>query len=327
MTPRPSTFSIVARDPEQDAVGVAVQSKFVSVGSVVPFVSADAGAIATQSFANVAYGPDGLDLLREGRSAEEVVSELTDADDEAPSRQVGVVGADGSIAAFTGDECFDVAGDIQGDHYTVQGNILENEATLDAMAEAFETTDGGLPERLLAALHAGNDAGGDKRGEQSAAMYIAKPEGGYDGGNDRWVDVRVDDHDHPIDELERVFKLYDITLLEREAPEETRSPSGETAESVLETLADLGFYDGTPSGEFDDEAVAALESFRGMNNFENHSPSVLEDAIARGWDDVDGAEAAKQDSSANGDDETSELDGEARLIEAIWQGLSRLDRK
>ncbi|QIB77680.1 DUF1028 domain-containing protein [Haloferax volcanii] len=327
MTPRPSTFSIVARDPEQDAVGVAVQSKFVSVGSVVPFVSADAGAIATQSFANVAYGPDGLDLLREGRSAEEVIAELTDADDEAPSRQVGVVGADGSVAAFTGDECFDVAGDIQGDHYTVQGNILENEATLDAMAEAFETTDGGLPERLLAALHAGNDAGGDKRGEQSAAMYIAKPEGGYDGGNDRWVDVRVDDHDHPIAELERVFKLYDITLLEREAPAETMSLSGETAEAVLETLSVLGFYDGTPSGEFDDEAVEALESFRGMNNFENHSLAVLEDAIARGWDDVAGGETAGEGGTAREDDATDELDGETKLIEAIWQGLSRLDRK
>ncbi|CQR52772.1 MULTISPECIES: DUF1028 domain-containing protein [Haloferax] len=327
MTPRPSTFSIVARDPEQDAVGVAVQSKFVSVGSVVPFVSADAGAIATQSFANVAYGPDGLDLLREGRSAEEVVAELTDADDEAPSRQVGVVGADGSVAAFTGDECFDVAGDIQGEHYTVQGNILENEATLDAMAEAFETTDGGLPERLLAALHAGNDAGGDKRGEQSAAMYIAKPEGGYDGGNDRWVDVRVDDHDRPIDELERVFKLYDITLLERESPAETRSLSGETAEAVLETLSELGFYDGTPSDEFDDEAAEALESFRGMNNFENHSLSVLEDAIARGWDDVDGGETAGESETAGAGDPTGEPDGEARLIEAIWQGLSRLDRK
>ncbi|POG56140.1 DUF1028 domain-containing protein [Haloferax marisrubri] len=322
MTPRPSTFSIVARDPEQDAVGVAVQSKFVSVGSVVPFVSADAGAIATQSFANVAYGPDGLDLLRDGHSAEEVVAELTDADDEAPSRQVGVVGGDGSVAAFTGDECFDVAGDIQGDHYTVQGNILENEATLDAMAEAFETTDGGLPERLLAALHAGNDAGGDKRGEQSAAMYIAKPEGGYDGGNDRWVDVRVDDHAHPIDELERVFKLYDITLLEREAPAETMSLSGETAEAVLETLSELGFYDGTPSGEFDDEAVAALESFRGMNNFENHSLSVLEDAIARGWEEV-----KSEGETAGEDDATDELDGETKLIEAIWQGLSRLDRK
>ncbi|WP_396613480.1 DUF1028 domain-containing protein (plasmid) [Haloferax sp. S1W] len=307
MQPRPSTFSIVARDPEKNAVGVAVQSKFVSVGSVVPFVSADAGAIATQSFANVAYGPDGLDYLREGHTAAEVVELLTDSDDEAPSRQVGVVGQDGTVAAFTGDECFDVAGDIQGETYTVQGNILENEETLEAMAEAYESTDGGLPERLLAALHAGNDAGGDKRGEQSAAMYIAKPEGGYDGGNDRWVDVRVDDHDHPIDELERVFKLYDITLLERETPEETVSLSGETATEVQETLADLGFYDGTPDTEFDDEAVDALESFRGMNNFENHSLVVLEDAIARGWEDADG-------------------DGEARLVEAIWNGLSRLER-
>ncbi|ELZ98173.1 hypothetical protein C440_02958 [Haloferax mucosum ATCC BAA-1512] len=315
MKPRPSTFSIVARDPEQNAVGVAVQSKFVSVGSVVPFVSADTGAIATQSFANVAYGPDGLDLLRAGHTAAEVVELLTEDDEDAPSRQVGVVERDGSggedtVAAFTGKDCFDVAGDIQGDHYTVQGNILENEATLESMAEAFETADGGLPERLIAALHAGNDAGGDKRGEQSAAMYIAKPDGGYDGGNDRWVDVRVDDHEHPIDELERVFKHYDITLLEREAPDETVSLSGETAESVLETLAELGLYDGTPSSEFGDEAVDALESFRGMNNFENHSLVVLEDAIARGWDDV-----------------ADVTDGEERLVEAIWQGLTRLDRK
>ncbi len=146
-TPRPSTFSIVARDPEQDAVGVAVQSKFISVGSVVPFVSADAGAIATQSFANVAYGPDGHDLLRRGKSAKEVVMELTGADPEFESRQVGVVKspvamrdqgiADGTdegetIAAFTGTECFDYAGDIQGEHYTVQGNILENQETLDS---------------------------------------------------------------------------------------------------------------------------------------------------------------------------------------------------
>ncbi|MFC7205450.1 DUF1028 domain-containing protein [Haloferax namakaokahaiae] len=308
MQPRPSTFSIVARDPATDAVGVAVQSKFVSVGSVVPFVSADAGAIATQSFANVAYGPDGLDALRDGNTAAETIELLTEADDEAESRQVGVVGQDGSIAAFTGEACFDVAGDIQGDHYTVQGNILENHETLEAMAEAFETTDGGLPEKLLAALHAGNDAGGDKRGEQSAAMYIAKPEGGYDGGNDRWVDVRVDDHEHPIDELERVFRLYDITLLAREEPEDVESLAGETAREVLETLAELGFYDGDPTAGFGDEEREALESFRGMNNFENHTLTVLEDAIARGWDDADG-------------------DGESKLVNAIWHGLARLDRK
>ncbi|MGA9401751.1 DUF1028 domain-containing protein [Haladaptatus sp.] len=322
--PRPSTFSIVARDPEQDAIGVAVQSKFVSVGSVVPFVSADAGAIATQSFANVSYGPDGLGLLRKGTPADEVVMELTGADPDFESRQLGVVEApiaarrrtkshnvgaqEDSIAAFTGVECFDYAGDIQGAHYTVQGNILENRATLEAMAETFEETDGGLPERLIAALHAGNEAGGDKRGEQSAALYIAKPQGGYEGRNDHWVDVRVDDHETPIDELERVFKIYDVTLLEREAPDETRELTGDVAEQVSGTLAEMGFFEGTPSTGFGDEERDALEDFRGLNNFENHSLPVLEDALARGWDESSG-------------------DGQGKMVDAIWHGLSRLQRK
>lgn len=308
MPARPATFSIVARDPETDAVGVAVHSKFISVGSVVPFASADAGAIATQSFANVAYGPDGLDLLRDGRPASETIDALIEADEEAPQRQVGIVGQDGSVAAFTGDECFDYAGDVQGETYTVQGNILENRDTLEAMAEAYETTGGGLPEKLLAALQAGNEAGGDKRGEQSAAMYVAKPEGGYDGKNDRWIDVRVDDHEDPIDELERVFRLYDVTLLEREEPDELRALDGDTAEAVLETLADLGFYDETPGAAFGEGEREALEEFRGMNNFENHDLAVIEDALARGWDDAEG-------------------EGEARMVNAIWHGLSRLDRE
>jgi uncharacterized Ntn-hydrolase superfamily protein len=304
------TFSIVARDPESDAVGVAVHSKFVSVGSVVPFAAADAGAVATQSFANVAYGPDGLEHLRDGHSAEEAIDALTDPDEESAQRQVGIVGQDGSVSAFTGAECFDHAGDEQGENYTVQGNILENEATLDAMADTFETArdDGeALPEAMLAALHAGNEAGGDSRGEQSAALYVAKPDGGYDGKNDRWVDVRVDDHDEPIAELERVFKLYDVTLLEREEPDETRNLSGETAEEVASTLADLGLYDGTVAETFGEEARDALEDFRGLNNFENHPLSVIEDAIARGWGDAEG-------------------EGEDRMVDAIWHGLQHYDR-
>jgi len=307
MQPRPSTFSIVARDPDRDAYGVAVQSKFVSVGSVVPFAAADAGAIATQSFANVSYGPDGLAMLRDGVDAATVIERLTEADDEAPSRQVGVVGTDGSVAAFTGDECFDHASDRQGEHYTVQGNILEGRETVDAMADAFEETEGGLPERLLAALHAGNEAGGDKRGEQSAAMYVVRPEGGYDGKNDRWIDVRVDDHEHPIDELERVFRIYDVTLLERVPPETLVELEGETAVAVLETLSDLGLFDGTPTETLGEAEHEAIEDFRGMNNFENHSLDLVEDALARGWDDAEG-------------------DGEQRLVDAIWHGLSRLER-
>ncbi|MFB6206255.1 MAG: DUF1028 domain-containing protein, partial [Haloglomus sp.] len=278
-TPRPSTFSIVARDPETRAVGVAVQSKFVGVGAVVPFASADAGAVATQSFANVEYGPEGLDLLRRGYDADAVVDTLTAGDAEAAQRQVGVVGRDGSVAAFTGEECIDVAGDVQGETYTVQGNILENRETLTAMADAYESADEGLPERLLAALHAGNEAGGDARGEQSAAMYIAKPEGGYDGGNDRWVDVRVDDHERPIDELERVFKIYDVTLLEREPPAEIRELDGETARSVANVLVDLGYLDGPARETFGEAERDALRSFRGTHNFENHSLDALEDAL------------------------------------------------
>jgi uncharacterized Ntn-hydrolase superfamily protein len=305
--PRTATFSIVARDPEQDAVGVAVHSKFVSVGSVVPWASADAGAVATQSFANVAYGPDGLGALRAGEDAATVVETLTGDDPEAPQRQVGVVGQDGSVAAFTGEECLEHAGDRQGETYTVQGNILEGPETLDAMAETFESTDGGLPERLLAALAAGNDAGGDRRGEQGAALYVAKPGGGYDGGNDRWVDVRVDDHEMPVAELERVFKLYDVTLLAREPPEDVRELSGETAEAVLTALSELGHYDGEPAPEFGEAERDALESFQGTNNFENHDLAVLEDALARGWDDADG-------------------EGQARLVDAVWHGLQRLER-
>ncbi|WP_256686988.1 DUF1028 domain-containing protein [Halococcus qingdaonensis] len=306
MPPRPSTFSIVARDPEQDAIGVAVQSKFVSVGSVVPFASANAGAIATQSFANVAYGPDGLDLLREGRSASEVVEALTDADDQAPERQVGVVGRDGSVAAFTGADCFEFAGDIQGENYTVQGNILENRATIEAMADTYESTVGGLPERLIAALQAGNEAGGDARGEQSAALYVVKPDGGYDAGNDRWIDVRVDDHESPIDELERVFRVYDVTLLEREPPDTFRELDGETAEAVTEALVKAGFAEGA-SGEFGEDERAALADFRDANNFENHDLDTLADALARGWDDAEGS-------------------GETRLVNAIWHGIAGRER-
>ena len=303
------TFSIVATDGE--AVGIAVQSKFVSVGSVVPFASADAGAIATQSFANVAYGEEGLDHLRNGLTAEETVEKLTDTDDEAERRQVGIVGADGSVAGFTGEDCFDTALDVQGENYTAQGNILANEATIHAMAETFEAAEGGLPERLLAALEAGDEAGGDSRGKQAAALYVVKPEGGYDGGNDRWIDVRVDDHEAPIQELERVFKLYDVTLLAREEPEDVRELDGETATEVAETLAELGHLDDEDAEgivAFAEPQHAALEAFRGFNNFENHSLPTIEDALARGWDDAEG-------------------EGEDRMVDAIWHGLQRLDRE
>jgi uncharacterized Ntn-hydrolase superfamily protein len=154
-------------------------------------------------------------------------------------------------------------------------------------------------------------------------MYVAKPEGGYDGNNDRWIDVRVDDHDHPIDELERVFKVYDVTLLSREEPADVRELDGDTARAVAETLATLGFYDGDPDAVaergFGETEREALEAFRGMNNFENHDVSVIEDALARGWSDADG------DGEARVDD--AEGEGEDRMVDAIWHGLQRLDRE
>ena len=204
------TFSIVARDDSCDPPewGVAVASKFLAVGAAVPWARAGAGAVATQALANLAYGPGGLDLLDQGRSAQEVVDELTGADDDRQHRQLGVVDAAGRAATFTGDECLDWAGGRAGDGYCCQGNILTGADVVDRMCEVFESTTGELTARLLAALRAGDAAGGDSRGRQSAAVYVVREGGGYGGGIDRSVDLRVEDHGAPIDELDRLFSLH-----------------------------------------------------------------------------------------------------------------------
>lgn len=202
-----ATFSIVARDPETGDLGVAVQSRFFAVGAVVPWARAGIGAIATQAWANTGYGPRGLDLLAGGAGAESVVAALTGQDDGSPQRQVGIVGADGSVATFTGDACLPWAGGRTGDGYAAQGNILAGPAVVDAMAAAFEASSGDLPARLLTALAAGQAAGGDARGSQSAALLVVRENGGYGGHDDRWVDLRVDDHPTPIAELQRLLDL------------------------------------------------------------------------------------------------------------------------
>lgn len=203
-----ATFSIVAFDPDTKELGVAVQSKFVAVGSVVPWVKAGVGAIATQSYANTRYGPRGLELLESGKTAREVVDALTKDDERRAWRQVGIVDRQGRAATFTGERCMEWAGGRVGEHYCVQGNILAGQAVVDAMAETFESTEGDLGERLLAALAAGQAAGGDKRGRQSAALYIAREGWGYGGMNDRFRDLRVDDHETPIAELKRIYELH-----------------------------------------------------------------------------------------------------------------------
>jgi uncharacterized Ntn-hydrolase superfamily protein len=202
-----ATFSVVGYDPAAKEWGVAVASKFLAVGSVVPWAEAGVGAVATQSFANVAYGPKGLKLLGKGKAADEVVKVLTDADESRDTRQVGMVDAEGRAATYTGKKCLAWAGGKTGKHYAVQGNILAGPEVVDAMAKAFEETKGPLAWRLVASLQAGDQAGGDKRGKQSAALYVVKKNGGYGGLNDRYIDFRVDDHKEPIPELARILAL------------------------------------------------------------------------------------------------------------------------
>jgi uncharacterized Ntn-hydrolase superfamily protein len=202
-----STFSIAAWDRETGDLGVAVASKVLGVGAVVPWLEAGAGAIATQAFANTTYGPEGLKLLREGLSPEEVIAKLTGPDGRREERQIGIADARGRTATFTGKRCIAWAGGRTGDGFAVQGNILVSAATADAMAAAFTGAKGELAERLLAALEAGEKAGGDSRGRQSAAIAVARKGGGYGGFNDRYIDLRVDDHPEPTGELRRLLDM------------------------------------------------------------------------------------------------------------------------
>lgn len=202
------TFSICAFDPETGDLGIAVQSKFLAVGAVVPWARSGVGAIATQSFANTSYGPRGLDLLASGLAPDAVVDRLVGADPDRDRRQFGIVDGQGRAATFTGSECFDWAGGLTGPGFCAQGNILAGPAVVEGLARGFEEARGTLAERLVAALHAGQRGGGDRRGMQSAALLVVKENGGYGGFNDRYIDVRVDDHERPIDELERLLGLY-----------------------------------------------------------------------------------------------------------------------
>ncbi len=278
--PKLSTFSIVARDPSNADLGIAVQSKFPCVGSVVPWAAAEVGAIATQAWANVSYGPRGLELLRDGNSASETLATLVKSDEGAQHRQVGIIDSKGGVAVHTGEECMSWAGHVTGDGYTCQGNILAGEAVVIDMAEAYERTEGDLLDKLLAALKAGQSAGGDRRGMQSASLYVVRKEGGYEGGNDRYVDVRVDDHPTPIGELERIFKLYDMTLLSREDPSNLLKIEGPVANKIQMMLRDLGYLKEDDLAEtWSPNALAALQEWTNTENFENKAGVYTENKI------------------------------------------------
>jgi uncharacterized Ntn-hydrolase superfamily protein len=254
-----ATYSIVACDLDAAQWGVGVQSKFLSVGSVVPWAEPVVGAVATQAFANPRYGPEGLALLREGLAAGEVVQRLIDADDGRDERQLGVVDALGGSAAWTGPDCQDWAGHRTGRCYAAQGNILVGPETVDALAKTFEAT-ARLPleQRLLACLAAAQLAGGDRRGQQSAALYVVERNGGYAQLSDVLVDLRVDDHERPIEELQRIYALHD-RLFGKTPREEWLPLAGPLGGEVRERLTRLG-YNG--------DLAAALLHWAGIENLE-----------------------------------------------------------
>lgn len=261
------TFSIVARDPQTAELGIAVQSKFLGVGAVVPWAKAGVGAIATQSWANTSYGPQGLDLLEKGSSASEVLAELTNNDENRDQRQVGIIGMTGVPVTYTGDRCFPWAGGYVGEHFTCQGNILVGEDTVLAMARTFEETSGLLCDRLVAALAAGQAAGGDSRGQQSAALLVVKDKGGYEGFNDRFIDLRVDDHPQPINELQRILQLHKLYLFPTDSAD-ILVIDHKLAVELQERLTKSGDYQGNITGTYDENTRDAFRKFSGRENLE-----------------------------------------------------------
>jgi uncharacterized Ntn-hydrolase superfamily protein len=270
------TYSIVGCDLQAREWGVAVQSKFLAVGAAVPFAAAEVGAIATQALANVAYGRDGLALLREGQSATDVVAELTRADDGRDDRQLGIVDARGRSATFTGSACIEWAGGLTGDCFAAQGNILVSESTVYALAETFLAAAGSpLAERLLACLGAAQEAGGDRRGQQSAALLVVREGGGYGGRSDRLCDLRVDEHRAPIAELERIYAMH--RTLFGSTPRDQWIELDDALRAEVETRLDaLGYRAGTTAEAFGSWADTENLEER-VDGFDRIDPVVLQE--------------------------------------------------
>ncbi|MGZ8624528.1 MAG: DUF1028 domain-containing protein [Actinomycetota bacterium] len=284
------TFSIVGLDPDNGDLGVAVASKFPCVGAVVPWAKAGIGAVATQSWANTAFGPDGLALMEGGATASDALEALLRDDEGRDDRQVGIVDARGGTATFSGATCMDWAGGTTGvasaGSFAAQGNILTGADVVDELARAFAETDGDLCDRLLAALEAGDAAGGDRRGRQSAALLVVREGGGYEGRNDRYVDLRVDDHADPIRELRRIFEVWDDQMLIRNDPLLPATP--ELVADVQRRLAALGHLAGEPTGALDDVTREGLAGWAGGVNLEGRlrGDDQLSQALVRELRDV-----------------------------------------
>jgi uncharacterized Ntn-hydrolase superfamily protein len=259
------TFSLVACDPEAGQWGVGVASKFLAVGSLVPWAVPGVGAIATQAYANPRYGPEGLALLRAGATAEEVVAKLTEADDGRDERQLGVVDGAGRSASFTGSGCLDWAGGQRGAGYAAQGNLLVSSATVEALAASFHVSAGApLAERLLEALSAAQLSGGDRRGQQSAALLVVQHDGGYAGLTDTVVDLRVDDHPRPLEELRRLYVVRE-RIFGKTPPEQWLDVDAELERELGQRLQGLGY-----SGALQE----ALKRWAGVENLEERVDGV-----------------------------------------------------
>jgi uncharacterized Ntn-hydrolase superfamily protein len=263
-----ATFSIVAYDRQREEWGVAVQSKFLACAAMVSWARANAGAVATHSYANMAYGPDGLDLMASGASSAEAIKIVTDADEQRDLRQVGMVDRQGNAAAYTGGGCHDWAGHIIGDGFACQGNILIP-GTVEAMAEEFERQRSGpgeLADWLVATLAAGQNAGGDSRGRQAAGILVVRENGGYGNNTDRYLDLRVDDDPNPIRKLGELVQMHHLFFGQTD-PDQL-IPVADVAAEIQQILLRAGEYDGPVTGTFDEGTRSALRSLVGKENLE-----------------------------------------------------------
>jgi uncharacterized Ntn-hydrolase superfamily protein len=265
---RIATFSIVAADVARGEWGIAVASRFLAVGAVVPWARAGAGAVATQSYANTTFGPAGLDLMQQGVPAHEALERLLAADEGRAQRQVGMLDGAGRAATFTGAECFAWAGGRTGPGYACQGNLLTGPEVVERLAEAFEGTPGELAVRLFAALAAGDRAGGDSRGRQSAALLVVRHGGGYAGFNDRALDLRVDDAPNPIPRLRRLIELHQLYSGTSD-PAERVEIRGAVARDLQTMMKRLGHYHRRVNGAYDSATREALRASTGKENLED----------------------------------------------------------
>jgi uncharacterized Ntn-hydrolase superfamily protein len=277
-----ATFSIVAYDPATGDLGVAVTSKFPAVGNGVPWAKAGVGAVATQAAANLSFGEEGLALMARGLSAQQALKKVVEADAGREERQVGMVDSKGIPATFTGKNCFSWAGGKTGKNFAAQGNILVGPETVEAMAGAFEASKGDLPDRLVSALEAGQKAGGDRRGRESAALLVVRKGAGYGGKGDRWVDLRVDDHPDPVQELRRLLDVHHL-YFGRTNRSRVHKIDPPLARELQQMLARRGFYKGEIHGRYDAATRKALEDYMGWENLEERiqKDDTLDDVVLR----------------------------------------------